>query len=310
MSKVLVVIENDFSLDRADYVKDFMKEYTGEIIELTGFGNRSREEVFKAVSRCTDIAVQTCFVNGSDDQLHGMVKMLAKIPNPINVYIAYLGISNQNELFEYLKDNVEPKDLLSIAQHKIYAMSRDRYGNDKEPHLLLDFTPITKKLVKQLNDIQTYKDTARERPTGRKIRIIACNAFSNAFKDLPIGQIVDELICDKLVAKKSKHRGVWIWGNGEPVTLVNDCGLVEYEIVTPLSTNEKLTELSKLVDLSVKLEKLSPLEIEGLRNVIEDDEESPMSKANYICELLEIEKRGNRQNICKLLTEKLVETEK
>ncbi len=272
---------------------------------MTRFSNRSNEEIYGAVSKCTDIAVQTCFVNGSDDQLYSMVKLLSKIPHTINVYIAYLGISHQNELREYLVSNLEPKELLSIKQHNIYAMSRDRYGDDKEPHLLLDFTSATKKLVKQQLDTKTYQDSAKERTTGRKIRIMACNAVGGAFKDLPIGQIVDELDCEKLVAKGSKHRGVWVWGNGEPVTLVNDCGLIEYEIVTPLSTDEKLAELSKLVDMSVKLEKLSQLEIEGLRSVIEDEEESPMSKANYICELLNIEKRGNRQNICKMLSNDL-----
>src|ERR1035437_574954 len=119
MKPVLLVIENDYSLDEAYYVKYFMKEYKGEIIELTKFAQRSKEEIFKAVSQCTDIAVQTCFVNGSDNQLYGMVKLLSAIKHPINVYIAYLGISYQNELYTYLVENLDPEDLLSIAHHNI-----------------------------------------------------------------------------------------------------------------------------------------------------------------------------------------------
>lgn len=307
MKPVLVIIENNATLDGADYVNQFKKEYEGEVIELTRFNSRTNEEIFRAVSKCTDIAVQTCFVNGSDSQLHDMVKMLSKIPFKINVYIAYLGISYQNELLSYLVDNIEPKDLLSIKQHNIYAMSRDRYGDDKEPHLLLDFTEATKQLVEERINTKAYQDSARERTTGRKIKVLGTTAFSPAFTNLPIGEIVDELICDKLLSKGSKARGVWIWGNGEPIMLVNDVGFTEYEIVTKLSTDEILSEISKLVDTNIKLEDLSQLEIEGLKHVIEDDdeEENSMSKANTICELLNIPKRGNRQGIYILLQRNL-----
>lgn len=307
MKPVLVIIENNASLDRADYVNRFKEEYTGEVIELTRFNNRSTEEIFGAVSRCTDIAVQTCFVNGSDNQLYGMVAMLSKIPHPINVYITYLGISYQNELREYLVDNLEPKELLSIKQHNIYAMSRDRFGDDKEPHLLLDFTSATTKLVKKQLDTKAYQDSARERTTGRKVKILGCTANGGAFDGLPIGEIVDELICDKLLSKGSKARGVWVWGNGEPVMLVNDHGFNEYEIATKLSTGEIISEISKLVDTSINLEKLTSLEIEGLKHVIEDDDEdeNSMTKANDICELLNIPKRGNRQGIYILLQRNL-----
>lgn len=307
MKPVLVIIENEHTLDNADYVNHFKKSYTGEVVELTGFAHRSKEEIFLAVSKCTDIAVQTCFVNGSDDQLHGMVKLLSKIPFSINVYIAYLGISYQNELQKYLVDNIEPKDLLSIKQHNIYAMSRDKYNMDDEPHLLLDFTEATSKLVKEIADTKAYQDSARERTTGRKIKVLGTTAHSPAFDNLPIGEIVDELICDKLLSKGSKARGVWIWGNGEPIMLVNDHGYIEYEIATKLSTDEIINEISKQVDMSVKVEKLSPLEIEGLKHVIEDDDEdeNSMSKANDICELLKIEKRKNRQAIYVLLQRNL-----
>lgn len=308
MKPVLVIIENDASLDRADYVNRFKEAYTGEVIELTRFNSRSKDEIFLAVSKCTDIAVQTCFVNGSDDQLFGMVALLSKIPFKINVYIAYLGIRYQNELYNYLVDNLSAKELLSIKQHNIYAMSRDRHSDDSKPHLLLDFTSATAKLVKKQLDTKVYQDSARERTTGRKVKVLGCLANGKAFDDLPIGEIVDELICDKLLTKGSKARGVWVWGNGEPIMLVNDHGFAEYEMASQLSTNEIIDELSKLVDMSVKIEKLSPLEIEGLKNVIEDDDdedENTMSKANELCELLKIEKRGNRQNIFILLQRNL-----
>lgn len=317
MKKVLVVIENEVSLDHADYVNYFIRKYEGEVIELTGFRSRTKEEIIKAVSKCTDIAVQTCFVNGSDQQLHGMVKLLAKIPHPINIYIAYLGLGYQNELQEYLINELNPEDILSIARHKIYAMSPDKYESvDENNHVLVDFEPVLAPLYKarakkavHAHYLQQYKETARTRTTGRKILVLGCTAHGEAFKNLPIGEEVDELVCHELQTNQDKARGVWIWGNGEPIMLVNDHGFREYKIMTKLNSEQILEEIAKVIDYSKDIHKLSRLKKAGLLHIIEDDEEYPMGKANLICEELKIAKRGNRQNICKILEENLVESE-
>lgn len=311
MKKILVVIENDHSLDGADYVNGFIRHYDGDVIVLTRFGHRTNKEIIDSVSKCTDIAVQTCFVNGSDSQLHDMVKLLSKIPHSINVYIAYLGISHQNELCEYLIDELTPEQLVSIEHHSIYAMSRDYYESitDKEPHLLLDFTNITrkvhktraKKAVRELY-LEYYKETARTRPTGKKILVLGCTANGNAFKNLPIGEEVDELICCDLLTSDKPPRGVWIWGNGEPIMLVNDHGFTEYKIITKLTSNEILDEIGKVVNLEIDFTYLTNLQVNGLLHIIEEIEESPISKANLICEELDIPKRGYRQNIYNLLS--------
>ncbi len=317
MKKTLVVIENDLTLDGADYVEHFMRSYQGKIIELTNFRNKTNEEIYKAVSICTDIAVQTCFVNGSDHQLYDMVGLLAKIPHPINVYIAYLGISHQNELREYLVNNLYPENLVSIEHHNIYAMSRHRYGDIAdldgcEPHLLLDFTSITKKVHKARSKkmvhnlyLENYKETARTRPTGRKVLVLGCTANGVGFKNLPIGEVVDELICDDLLTTKKPARGVWIWGNGEPIMLVNDHGFREYKITTKLDSEGILREIGKVINSSKNISKLKELKVRGLLHIIEDKEEVNIMKANLICEELKISKRGNRQLIYTLLNENL-----
>jgi len=311
MKKVLVIIENDVTLDRADYVNYFKKKYDGEVIELTRFNNRSREEIYGAVSKCTDIAVQTCFVNGSDNQLYDMVKMLAKIPHTINVYIAYLGISHGNELYQYLVDNLYAQDFVSIEQHNIYAMSQNRYESldDGKGHLLLDFSEITRKVHKAHTKkivhylyIDHYKETARTRTTGRKVLVLGCTAHGEAFKNLPIGEEVDELICDELLTSGNPPRGVWIWGNGEPIMLVNDGGFREYQITTKLDSKGILREIGKAISLSKDITKLKKLTLLGLLHVIEADDVN-ISKANLICEQLKIPKRGNRQAIYTLLNE-------
>ncbi len=311
--KTLLVIENDMSLDRADYVNSFIRQYDGEVIEMTNFANKERSEIYAAVSKCTDIAVQTCFVNGSDYQLIEMAEMLAKIKRPINVYIAYLGISYQNELFEYLEGNLSPELIINFEHHNIYAMSRDKYESQKgqEAHLLLDFTRITKPLHKSRSRksvhkhyLDWYKETAWQlRKTGRKILILGCNAQGKAFQNLPIGQEVDELKCNEL-STNGVSRGVWIMGNGEPIMLVNDHGFNEYQIVTKLSIEELFEEIVKTTDIDG--ESLKRIEIEGLLHIIKDKEESLISKANIICEETGIEKRHNRQKIYSLLENNLV----
>lgn len=313
MKPVLVVIENNSNLDEAYYVNHFIENYTGEVIELTSFYQKSNEEVFKAVSKCTDIAVQTCFVNGSDNQLYGMVKLLSKIKHPINVYIAYLGISHQNELYEYLKENLDPEQLFSIEQHNVYAMSRNMYsGEELDPHVLLDFTSITNKVHKERTKvlvhklyIEHYKATAQGRPTGRKVLVLGCTAHGKAFENLPIGQEVDELEGDDLLTSGKPPRGVWIWGNGEPIMLVNDAGFREYNITTKLDNEGILKEIGKVIGISKDISKLKELKRRGLIHIIEDEEEVAIGKANLICELLKIPKRGNRQSIYNILLENL-----
>lgn len=302
MKKILLAIENDLTFERAYCTKGFIRKYEGEVIEMTGFKAKSQAEIVKNVSKCTDIAVQTLFIGGSDTQLEDMVGLLSQITRTINVYIAYG--NDQSELYEYFVKYLTPAQLLSIKQHNVFSMGCNIYDSlPFEPHIKLDFTSVTKKLSDRKVYIQNYKDTASSRPTGRKVMVLGCNAFGSAFTNLPIGQVVDELECSELLETKKPARGVWIMGNGEPIMLVNDNGDNEYKLVTKLSPNEILLESAKASYFNLK--KLKQMEIDALVKLIESENDS-MSKANDICEIFGVEKRGNRQKICILLNENLV----
>ncbi len=296
MNKVLVILENDATLDGAKYVQRFMRNYEGEIIQLTRLSNRGHSEIFAAVSKCTDIAVQNCFVNGSDNQLFDMVSILSKIKSPINVYIKYLGLSNSNELREYIIENLTPAELFSVEHHNIYAMGDIDYD---EPHELLTFRDLTN-IIHEENArklehaifLEGYKASAKERPSGRKVKVLACNAHGKAFQNLPFGEIVVELQEDKTTA-----RGVWIWGNGEPIMLVNDNVLIEYELVVT-SIEDVLMEL--VITLQPKRQ-YTNIEINGMKAILEDNSLSSNDKGTIICDDLGIERRGNRQLIKNLL---------
>jgi len=306
MTKTLLAIENDYTLTEAYYVNAFIEKYDGEIVEMTRFRNRSKEEIFKAVSKCTDIAVQTCFISGSDKQLYEMVELLSKIKNPINVYIAYISNrdDHQQELYEYLIKHLDVNDFIGIEHHKIYAMSQDLYGHLDEQHLLMDFHKIISKTYKERSKkhaheryLDYYKATAPERQTGRKVLVLGCTAYGKAFENLPIGQEVDELICDELLTSGKPPRGVWIMGNGEPIMLVNDHGYSEYKVVTKLSTAEEIEEIIKTTNIS----EVSRKQYQDLIEILKEDELDSLGKANLICETLKVPKRSNRQKITALL---------
>ena len=70
-----------------EYVLNFKKKWDGDVIELTNLKTKSEEEIYKAVMQSSTIAVQTCFVNGSDGQFHEMFHLLSKIKETKEIYI-------------------------------------------------------------------------------------------------------------------------------------------------------------------------------------------------------------------------------
>lgn len=288
MQKTLLIIENNPSLKEHDlyYVFRFLETWDGDVIDFSGFHQKSKQDIFTAVMRCTDIICQTALVNGSELQFESMIHLMAKIKEPKNIHLAFLGGS----LFDYMDSYFTDEELLSIRHHNIYEMGI-------EETKAINFNErIEAHLNKQAAD-RAYRDAGNNRKTGRKVKIIACNASGKAFQGLPIGETVDEL--DMSEQEPNSNRGVWIWGNGEPVKLVNDCGLAEYRVVSELSAEEKMIEIFKTI--GVKQSDYSNLILDGIVSTIKSEEIATMSKANYLCEELNIEKRRNRSLIANIL---------
>lgn len=308
MTKILV-LENDAKLERSrhHYVMTFLENYTGEVIDFSHLHSKSNTEIWVALNECTDIITQTCFINGSDSQFYSFLRLLTKIKETKNIYIALLGSSLQN-WFEEL----DPSELYDIKQHNIYELGYD--GTTTK----LSFAHITMPILRQLVTERIYKREGLNRLTGDKVRVLGCNAVGEAFEGLKIGEIVP--VVDMSELDPNSKRGVWIMGNGEPIKLVNDCGLQEYELVNP-TVLDVVEEIFKLVGgiingkevvkdeygddtvqlASVSIDSLTAIEVKGYVSLIEDEEMSAMDKANMICEELNIPKRGNRQNIYNLI---------
>lgn len=294
MRKILI-LENDFKLDKDKQriVFGFLKTITEpyEIIDFSRLKSREPEEIFEAAYSCTDIVCQTAVANGSEYQFESIAGMLAKIKEPKNVYLCLLA----GDLYDYMDKIFEDKELLSFRHHNIYEIGNDE---DHDEPKRMDFSPRIDAYLKQKADEKQYRDEAINRPTGRKILLVACNAgYNTAFSTLVMGTVVDEL--DMSGQDPRPERGVWVWGNGEPVKLVNDCGLKEYELHGKISIDDVLEEISKATDMD--LSSFNNLTTQGLRAVITDDENSSMELANYICEQTNIPKRGNRQKIHEII---------
>jgi hypothetical protein len=298
----LLILENDYELRKHyhDYVLDFKAKYDGNVIEFTNFRCKTKEEIFGAVTKATDIAVQTCFVNGSDNQFFEMVTLLSKFKEGKNVYIYLMG----EDLKEFIEKNLEDKELWSISQHKIYSMSPD--DEQFTPHVLLDFTEqvnrhleVLRKEAEKIEYEKNYAKSSNQRTTGRKILVLGYFGHGGkAFQNLPIGETVDEL--DMSETDPNHARGVWIWGNGEAIKLINDSGFTEYKIATKLNPEEIIVEAIKTAGGNYS--EFNNLELNGMIALIESDEDAT-AVANDICEGLNIPKRGNREKIRQLISE-------
>lgn len=305
MEKVLLVLENDWELtkDRHPNILRFMKKFDGEVIEMTNLPNKTKEEIWEAVNKCTDIGCQTVLVNESQYQFERMLKMLSMVKESKNIFISYY------DLESYFERYVDNRELVSIKQHKIYKII-SRFDDP----VLLDFSERVKAgeetilLEEEEKERQRlYRVDRKNHPTGRKIKIIGCNANGEFFTNLPIGETVDEL--DPGDMEVNASRGVWIWGNGEPIKLVNDCGAIEYEVVSDDST--KITTAEKKLNIIIN-------DLPGITRTMEsdifvelreridlvlnnDEEENSMELANDMCEFFEIPKRSNRRRIIDLI---------
>lgn len=294
--KKLLIIENNGRLDEKEQrqVFAFVKEWDGEIIDFSGFSQKSTSQIIEAIGDCTDIITQTCFVNGSDSQFQMMVSLLAKFPDSKNIYISYLG----GNLFEYMDRYLEDVELVSIKHHNVFEWKYKDDYSDMEA-IKMDFSERINALLNKIENDKKYHQSATTRTTGRKIKILACNGCGKAFDNLPIGEVVDELEMDK--TDPNKKRGVWVWGNGEPIKLVNDCGLKEYEIASEIDFSSFIYEVRQLTGLD--LNHLNGLEKEGVLSLLEDEEETDISVANFICEQTNIPKRHNRECLRKSISQ-------
>lgn len=304
----LLVLENDDTLERSSVLKYVQKSWAGEVILFTGFRYKTDKEIYQAVMQADVIAVSTFFLSGSDTQFYNMQALLSKIPQQKQIWVHYTDFEDNPAFEKYIRDHLEPEEIYQIRQHEFYELIRDHDVEKNYKISKIDLSDIINAEQKKLDDLadderkrKEHLATAQSRPTGRKIRILKIVAFSPAFDGLKPGQIVDEVKIDYpgIESESNALRGVWIWGNGEPVKLLKEPGADEYEMITEIKTvDEFITEVNSYCELPV----MSTLQYEGLQSVVFNPNQPNMIKANIICEEFDLPKRTNRSQIAKTLS--------
>ena len=167
---------------------------------------------------------------------------------------------------------------------------------------------ITRKIINDRLELErimaekekAYNDGAINRPTGLKAKILRILACGNAWKTLVPGTVVDVL--DMSETDPNPNRGIWVWGDGQPVKLLYDDGYKEYEIITS-DLNEVAAEILKRVGI------YNPTASDAfaLMGVISDalgQAEPEVAMNENITAWLDdkkLERRGNRSNILQLI---------
>jgi len=270
-----------------------------EVIELTSLRTRKLDDIVSAVSKATHIAAQTAFVQGSDDQLMMFVRLMSKMPSK-EIFINY------HPLRSYLERHLTDEQFHSIKHHNVHDM-----GYDFEHSELLKFDEQVGRHQAELD----YMLNAKDRPTGAKVRILACYAGGPQFKGLSIGSVVD--VIDFSKQDPNPSRGVWVWGNGEPVKLINDLPQGdEYEIVSDVGEPSVVDKIMSITSTHLDYfneggqpdKDMAEILLAEYRQFLTEmverlkaGKDTAMGIATTVCDYLGIERRMNRKRIYDIL---------
>ena len=223
----LVVIENAQTLPH-EISRIISKLNPVEQRVFTRFEYIEEEELpyfMESLMWCNTILSQTTLINKW--QIDEMVKMMEKLPSK---QIIFNFKSTVEELFKYLDDRYEDDedfaDISKIDHHQIgYYSHDDKVVNspifrEKGDKIRLVLANKAEELrVKKLQE-KKYRDEATNRKTGQTVKINRILAYGQQFTTLVPGTTVEVL--DMTHQDPEPYRGIWVWGNGEPVKLIND----------------------------------------------------------------------------------------
>lgn len=259
--------------------------------------NREDNEILEAILKSDTIGVQTTFLYAN--QIVGFAKMFAKITKPKQIVFAY------EHSKEKLLDILTPEQFYSVKHHNIYYT--DGYGEIG----LFDFSDVHKQyeieLEKQAEELLATKD----KKTGIKIKVTNIQAFGKAFQGIKTGDILD--VIDNSKNDPNPDRGIWVWGNGEPIKLLKCDGYNEYEFYSNEHYSNKTNTNGEIVKLSIEEQilliankDLNLLNIGKIKGCIElHNDDNTTNFGNLVCDILGIERRGNRTRINTLYNQHL-----
>lgn len=255
MGKKIVVLENAFTVP--EEVEEIIKDYAESRSDVRVYTNfdclneANLKNLFHDLKWCDMIVTETTLLNKY--QVDQMVTLMGQIKEPKQIVFTWE--TTVDDLFEYLEND---HSIVTIAHHDI-----GYYGLTKEDNGDYNFTIINTNKFKDNADIvrviveqeaekkrlkeeaeKKYRDEAYTRLTGQKIRINRILSNNKAFVTLIPDTIVD--VVDMSEQDPNPNRGIWVWGDGEPVKLLNDEGYNEYTLITT-DIREVAGEVLKMV---------------------------------------------------------------
>ena len=250
----LLVIENDWNIpDEVRRIISKMKP--DEVKEFNNFQYCDKTEFFPALMWCDTILVQTTLIHKY--QVDEMVELMSKIRETKQIVFTWEG--TVKELYAYMQDE---DDIVNIAHHKIGYFPHDYEIEDgmrseiQNSELFAQNAAIVAEKLRIAEEIRQaklaaeklYRDEAINRPTGQMALIKTIQAHGKAWSTLVTGSIVPVL--DMTGQDERSNRGIWVWGNGEPVKLLNDGGYNEYELqVEPTDRRAIAMEVLKMANV-------------------------------------------------------------
>ena len=314
MKRKLLVIEVDNTINKKDHrmIHSLMENYQGEVVSITNAANKI-DEIKEQLPLCDDFAFQTFFIQESYYMVEPLLKFLMKIKKPLNIYIGY-DERLEDKLVSIIRDCFKPKkesyhftdnkiDVVdqvfhSIKHHNIFRMKHD-YVKNKNDIMIVDFSQFINRYENRLKIEKEYESSRKYALTGQKVKIKnTSNLTGDAWSNLKEGDIVDVIDCKKIDPRP--NRGVWVWGNGEPVKILNENPYNEYELIIDENTNV-LDRIIRETDLCYKKD-LEEHHLYFMNSIIDNIDLTNHEKAQKICDHLQIERRGNRSKIREILS--------
>ena len=292
----ILIIEASLSLNDS-FLLDWANSQPDSTVEcIFNVYNADKKELIEKFNWCDILAFTTTFEHG--DKIYTLGQLLASIDKPIDVYI-----DNPDAKKEVLKI-VSGQLAFNLRHHTLYEfnpISRKKNIIGIQ-HKATYYKKKAKKEENKRKFEEEYKQSREKALTGRKIKINEILAFSPAYDTLKPDMIVDEI--DNSEVDNEPCRGVWVWGNGEPVKLLKEGRINEYDFVDfKIDSRNLPVEICRIVAL-----KPLPNFVYLITGILADDSLSMEGKSNKICELLNVEKRYNRVNIQKLLKNESIES--
>lgn len=289
--KNIVILENDRIEDgnRIMMMVNRLQDKPNIIILDRLMYNREQDEIFAAILKSDTVGVQTTFLH--TNQIKGFAKMFAKISEPKQIVFAY------KESKEKLIDILTSEELYNVRHHNIY------YTDGYDKPVVMNFSDIHKQYEIELAEKAKELLAIKDNKTGVKIRVTNIQANSKPFEGIKPGDILD--VIDNSKNDPRPGRGIWVWGNGEPVKLLKEDGYNEYEFYSNELYSSENNVKGEVAGLSIEEQillivnkDLNILNIGKIKGCIELHNESPMTNfGNLVCDMLEIERRGHRSQI-------------